>query len=483
MKTEKTMKRILLFLLAAGMLVSLAAFAGCRKQNPASENTKETGASTEPTTDRSEESCDIPENVQFDGKTFTFAVYENVNANNLMLSDTEQGDILNDSIISRQNQTETRFGITLKQVIYTDSLAQFRNPILNNMDAFSVANVRCIHALTLWQEDLLTLPGTLPYIDTGKDYWNQSINDSISVCGVNYVYIGDMMISIYDLTYALLFNKELQAQYQLESPYTLVDEDRWTVEAMYEMMQLVSGDGAPDGSKIWGYTAHSKQVLPNFWIAAGEMSVKKDESDVPYLAMGTERFRNLIDRVFEITWDADLFKKPADETVSDVPIDIIELFSSNHSLFMDTSFYYIQQLAGLNADFGVIPYPMMNEDQSQYYSRVSYYNAPVIPVTNPETEMTGAVLEYFNYISHRDVVPVYYDKIIKLQSSPDSDSYRMLDLIFQSRVVDIGDTMLCDQIRDGFVYDMFRTNDRNLSSKLASAQSVLDKLLQKLPQT
>ena len=156
------------------------------------------------------------------------------------------------------------------------------------------------------------------------------------------------------------------------------------------------------------------------------------------------------------------------------------MFASGHSLFIDTSFYYIMQINSLTSDFGVIPYPKYDSEQKNYYSRLSYYNAPVIPKIGANTEKVGAVLEYFNYASRAVIVPEYYDRILKVRSVSDERSSEMLDLIFRTRVTDIGDTTLCDDIRDGFVYEMFRENDRNLLSKLPEAQAAVNKLVASL---
>ena len=159
-----------------------------------------------------------------------------------------------------------------------------------------------------------------------------------------------------------------------------------------------------------------------------------------------------------------------------------KLFTDNQLLFMDCSFFYAQLLRSMETDFGIIPYPKYNEDQDRYYSRVSYYNAPVIPISNDRPELVGAVLEYFNYASSETVIPAYYDTVLHGKVVRDEESREMLDIIFNSRVVDIGDTTLCADIRDGKVFTMFKNEDNNLSSKLPSLEKVMDKFLSKMPE-
>lgn len=101
--------------------------------------------------------------------------------------------------------------------------------------------------------------------------------------------------------------------------------------------------------------------------------------------------------------------------------------------------------------FGIIPYPKYDEEQKDYCARVSYYMPPMIPITNTNLELVGAVLEEANYRAKKNITPAYYDITLKGKYSRDPESISMLDLIFSSRVIDLGDTLFCSNVRDGFV--------------------------------
>ena len=190
----------------------------------------------------------------------------------------------------------------------------------------------------------------------------------------------------------------------------------------------------------------------------------------------------MFNKIFDITYGAKTYYKPSDVDLYDVPESCIKLFRDNQLLFMDASFYYVQQLRSMETDFGIIPYPKYDENQDRYYSRVSYYNAPIVPVTNQNLELTGAVLEYFNYASSQTVIPAYYDVVLYGKVIRDEESRDMLDIIFDSRVVDIGDTTLCGAIRDGIFFGMFNSEDNNLASKIPNMQTVVDEFVSKIPE-
>jgi hypothetical protein len=94
--------------------------------------------------------------------------------------------------------------------------------------------------------------------------------------------------------------------------------------------------------------------------------------------------------------------------------------------------------------------------------------------------MTGAIFEALNAESYRTVLPTYLDTILKIRNTRDEESARMLELMFDSFVVDIGDTIMCAIIRDGFIANMFNTNNRDFASAIERnsprIQTELDKM-------
>ena len=167
----------------------LAETSACGSTSPDTpDNTNPTDTTSSDVTTRDPASvCDIPDDVRFDGETFTFAIYENANTNNHMLVDEEDGDTMNDAMFKRRRMTEERFGITLEELVYDDNPSKFRTPILAGDNSFDIGNIRCTDALSFWQDGIITPASELPYVDIDKSYWNRSFNDSLTLCGQQYI--------------------------------------------------------------------------------------------------------------------------------------------------------------------------------------------------------------------------------------------------------------------------------------------------------
>jgi len=248
---------------------------------------------------------------------------------------------------------------------------------------------------------------------------------------------------------------------------------------MKPVINDLNGDGIMDGNDRYGYLANPKEVLPNFWIAAGAFSVGKDGGDIPYLAMGNEKFINAFDKTFSMLWDTGAYY--LGKGGPDIPLYAIEMFSNNQSLFMDTTFFVIEQMRSAETEFGIIPYPKYDETQQEYVSRIEYYMAMQVPVSNPDPARAGIMLEALNSYSAKTIIPAYYEIALKTKYARDDESSEMLDLIMRTLVVDIGDTTLCDKIRDAFMASMFEKNNRDLVSKIESTEKIIQKFIDKIP--
>ena len=106
------------------------------------------------------------------------------------------------------------------------------------------------------------------------------------------------------------------------------------------------------------------------------------------------------------------------------------MFVEGHGLFIQDELTAMDYFREMEDDFGIVPNPKYNEDQKEYYQRVRPYVAMfAIPATIPDEEKTGAVLEYWAWLSHYTTLPAYYEITIKQKRTRDEDAIEMLDII------------------------------------------------------
>lgn len=451
-------------------LLLLLASCGNSAEVETSSNTDQ-GSAESVETETVEIVPDLPDDLKFSGSSFTFGVLDNPNARNPIVMEELTGEVLNDAQYNTIHASEERLDITINEYLIDEgypATGKIRQLVQAGDDVIQVANLYCAAAPVMLTDGYALDYNSIPYIDLERSWWDQSVNSSLLLGDMRYAAIGDLSITTHDFTFILLFSKDMINQNDLDNPYDLVTEGRWTMDKMAEMMEVVTvdsnGDGAFTEEDTYGYLGTIKNVLPSFWIGAGEVTIGLNDSGVPEMSMKDERFVNVIEKVFAITYDNNA--RFLSKLANDVNEENIGLFQENKGLFMDCSLFWVTALRDMEADFGIIPYPMYDENQDSYYARVSYLMTPIIPITNGNLELTGAVLETTNYLARQYITPAYYEISLKGKYSRDAESVEMLDLIFANRVLDLGDTIFCPNVRDGFFASMYSNNQRDLMSQL-----------------
>ena len=477
-------KRTLALLLLAAMLAACAA-----KDNTTIADTENPAVDTEsvPEVTETTEVPDLPADLSFDGATFTFGVVDNPNGRNPIVMEELTGEALNDAQYNTVQQTNDALNVVVAETILTGGYPAAQDVIklvTAGDDLIQVANIYCAAIPQLLSGGYVMSYNDVPYIDLRKTWWDQKVSENLVISDIRYAVNGHLNITTHDLTYCLVFSKDQIADNGLENPYDLVRDGKWTMDKMAEQMVAVTrdanGDGTFDEKDNYGYASAIKMTLPSFWIGAGEKTITLNDAGIPSLTMDGERFHNVIEKIFAITYDnGTRYQNKADDY--DIPTECKDLFVGDRALFMDCSLFYVAALRDMETDFGILPYPKYDEAQAEYCSRVSYFMPAVMPATNRNLELVGAVLEYINYRAKENITPAYYDITLKGKVSRDEESVEMLDIILDNRVVDLGDTLFCASVRDGFFTAMYRSNNHDLASVLqkneASMQKAIDDMV------
>ena len=310
-------------------------------------------------------------------------------------------------------------------------------------------------------------------INLHGDAWIQWVNDIIKINGELFFAFSDAILSLYDFTHMMLFNTKVLERYNITTtPYDYVDTDTWTYDNMYTMMrkcsQDLNGDGKYTQDDMYGYVCPPYSVLANFWISAGAKSVDKIPGQGYFIfdLRGDSHFDDVYRRVFEMFSKTNVMRYPTNDVNRYYDEDVT--FQTNHALFADHTFYSISQLREMESDFGIVPYPKWDENQEQYYSRVEAGTKTwgVLYIQDPE--FTGTMIEALALDSHEHLIHTYYDVTLQLKLTRDDKSIDMLDLIRKTMTYDPGDTLFCDEVRNGIFSGVFKNDNRNLASLLES---------------
>lgn len=353
------------------------------------------------------------------------------------------GEGMNDAVYYRNLKIEEDYGFVIKMEAYSETVNEHtpdetvRKSVLSNSDEYDLLLGHMIYVGSMVTSNNVLLNwNLLPYVDFDKPYWNRNAYNAFSVGDKSYMALSDMCVSSNDNAHCMVFNKDLAEAYNVGSLYDLVYANEWTYDKFIEVIADVSndmdGNGIYDEKDRYGYLLGGDSSMIN-WMYAADCSVtRKDENNIPYLALYSERTVSAYEWLYNLMHTDDIYM-----TSSWVELDGVNMFSANQALIMSTQIAMFEHLRSMDSDFGVLPFPKFDAEQENYAHYVDGHSTVMaIPKTVSDFERTGIFLEAISYEGFRQVLPVYYDVILTTKYMRDQDSKNMLEIVYNSRAFD-----------------------------------------------
>ena len=472
------MKKILAILIIAAVCAGL--LLACAEETPLEEAGRGADVADEPAEDEGPPPRIEPNlpDVYFEGFTFTFLSHREESDDwyqpdpREIIAETETGAPINDAVFRRNAILSERYGFELDLVTNTDAVSILRRAVTAGDDLYGAVLLFNNHAPNAVQGGLLADVGMLTYVDWDKPWWDNAIK-GMSVLGRNFLLAGDLMILDNEATNAIIFNKDLMRDLGRPLPYDLVDAGEWTLGAMEEMMRGAAADldgsgvMTADGSR-WGFVTYD-DALHAFLVGGGGALAEKDENDVPVMSFATERNVLIFDRAMDImlsdyTLNIQRDVDPGGDGNPNWTRTIRTTFEEDRALFMWVRMRVVEKFRGMESDFGILPIPKFDAGQPEYRSVVNPWTGVMlgVPITVSDPERTSIILEAMSAESRYTLQPAYYDIVLTRQFARDEESEAMLDLIFSTRVYDIGAVYNFATVFGNYIYLHARGNNRNI---------------------
>lgn len=485
--------KIFTFILLAAMLTQI--LAACGGTNDSTETTtttgaavvaddsadtgNETGGSTKLGFQVSNVKEDIPSDANFNGQKFTILVAdpnEKVWTYTNMVVAEETGDTIDDAYYRRNRLIEERLNIEIAQKTTAVGSMQgdFRKEVESGSGGFDIALVHYNDAAKLATNNYCVPLEEIPYIDLDKPWWDQGSRRDLSIANQNYLMASDLSIGDNDNTWLIYFDKQHIQDLNLEMPYNLVNEGKWTFDKMLEMMKTaeydIDGDGRITDKDRYGFLTHGENYA-GMWIAAGQRLITKNSDDMPEISFGDEVFTSVWSKIIEIMNDKSC-KNDNTEFISTG-------LANGQTLFGTEILKFVRNYRENEREFGIIPMPKFDEQQESYHTYVAV-SAPllIVPKSSPDLETVGIIVEAMAAEGHRTILPAYYETAIAGKFVRDEESIEMLDIAFATRMYDLGVVFdwgtMSSQLKN-----LGNKNDGNVASLLekrgASMQAAMDK--------
>ena len=412
------------------------------------------------------------------------------------------GDAVNDALHERNQKVAEVLNIDFKTVLIgsgskgksgEDSIARVRQFCTAGDDTYFVYGTKSSYASTFLSEGLLNSWEKVPVIDLDKPWYNERANKVFTVNNRVFNVYGDAMATNLVSPWCMVFNKDVAKEWNVPDLYQIVRDGKWTMDKLYEITSGIykdaNGDGTKDAEDVYGFYTDKWATIDAFMQSHDLYACSKDKNDYPVINELSEKTVNSIDSIYRLYWES-----PGTYVYTVAAYEHTEKFITGTGLICPIYIEYLyQHFRDMEAEYGVLPYPKLDDGQNEYktYS-LSRYGCYILPKTTVDKryEIIGYTLETLNAYSHQLLRPAIYDVALNYKGLRDADSFEMMDLILASRVYDYStciESVSAFKIVPGKMYrNIIAAKGKDIASWYASnfesSKKVLDELVVTLSQ-
>ena len=352
-----------------------------------------------------------------------------------MMAEEETGDLVNDAVFQRNLAIEEAYNLTFDMFESEPNVGadMIKNFVLSGDTTYQLYQATQHHGLPqMILNDYFVDWTQMEAIKFDRPYWNTKGVKDLNFGGKIYTIGGDINLVTYNSTNCILFNKKLFDDLGIDYPYQDVYDKTWTIDKMIEIVK--QGYADLNGDTEWdantdrvGFSGWGHEMLFGIYVGLGGKTLVNDENDLPALALEGERNVKIIDKIIEIFDGTNAYVNFTDYNLDK------SAFREGRMLMDDNFITGVSQNRDSEFDIGLLPYPMLDTEQGEYYSRAANIaHLSYIPTTNTNLKDTGIILEGMAIQSYNTVRPTYYDVTLSLKEAADEETLDMVDIVLGS---------------------------------------------------
>ena len=431
------MKKVLAILLLLCMLVpTLVACFG-----------NEQGAEVESTSENQVETLPLPEaDPSWAGKEYSILFRESY-AYEIVYDDTQAGAVINDAIYQRNTAVENLYGVKfvyypVKGSFEEGMLAPINNTVMSGDDTYSlVSGMQYRLAPNATTGNFLDWY-KLPHINLAAEWWDKDYLDAASYNNHTYVAAGPLSLTyLYSCT-AMFMDQDIvnnTIEGGTSEVYGKVADGTWTYEAFYNYVSQCTvnlGDDTWGVEDQYGFAANHNTAIDAFVFAFDQpFTTRTSKGGLKLVsANGNEKMINIANEMHELynTSGNGLNQSNAFDGGTDDEIHIGMLMKGK-AAFTASHLEKASRLRTTDVNYGILPYPKWDTDQTSYYSNtIDFCSVFAIPTTVRDQEFVGAVTEALAYYSNIYVKDALYNTVLKYRDAQDVESSNSVDIIINN---------------------------------------------------
>lgn len=478
-------KRWLTLCLAA--MLAASAMTACGKTETETDKTADTAESAETDTESAETDAEkyvadyLPEK-KYDGYEYRIVDYEEYPLH----CEEATGSVIDDAIYERNLLAAEEFDIKFSQTTYpyakfSEVGAMLKQSGRAQSDDYDLYFVVFPDAYTALSEGAMPPASALPYTDPTKPWYYRAVNEGLYIDGVQL-----MAYTAFDKNpggKCLLFSQKIFDDLGEAYPYASVEDGTWTYDRFYTLIEKAAadldGDGNVNESDRFGFITSTDDYTDFTYYGSGQ-KLMDFASGTPVINQSEQLFDMYLKAAEYLTKDRvvlDVYKMYGMATESHAKG--LAIFTAGHAMFTQTNVSNLVRLGDMEDDYGLAPYPKWTEAQAQYYCGMDGSRIAVPSTGSADLERVSVVKEYLSVESLNINYPAYYEVSLKNRYVRDTESIRMMEIITDSVMYDMGCALDYEAVRGPWM-TCLQNGDTNFASavekNLAKAEKVIDKL-------
>ena len=382
--------------------------------------------------------------------------------------DVENGEPVNDALYRRDRMLSEYYDIDLKYTIeqndYDGSLVSTaKNNLLADEVGFDLILSSIGQALPqLIGEGYAYDFNQVDSIDLTKEWWNKNEVKDLTINGKLHMATGDITTRSVVASWLMAFNKELFDEYQIDIPYQMVYDGKWTIDRLSEIIKDrqidLDGDSkitkddfvglAPEGGTFWIY------------YTAGGLTTVELKDSTPVITCMSQKSYDAIDKMISIL--------SGDHTLKMKEVyDANNMFKNDQALFLSCAACDLSFLREMESEYGLLPLPKLSENQESYYTPVNtgVGTAAIIPINVSDIDKTGTIIDTYAALSRYTSMIAQYETTMQQKQARDEDSIQMLKLAVESVTYDFSAVYGWSSLI-GIINESIKNGTNNYASEL-----------------
>lgn len=399
------------------------------------------------------------------------------------LVEGETGDVLDDAKYAMQRTVEEALNVSLSEDVSTghwDMSTHIQSLIMAGDTTFDIVSMMDYFAVPVAMENIFLPIDGVEGIHLEEAYWG-NFGDQLRIGDSQYFAPVSCSLTGFRRAACMVMNLRLAGQYDIEIPYDDVRAGTWTWDDLLALegiaIEDINGDGVFDANDQFTFDTTDMRHLPiSAWIGADIDFVAPDAAgQLAVTVYDNEKFYDVFDRARNLVCSGNnnlLFG-----CSSSTNIYSTGLFENGRALLAFAQLRNLEVLREMEDDFAILPTPKYDEAQEDYRTYTYDLQYFCIPVTQDDVELSAVVIDALSCVGYYDLLPVYKETVLKDKFARDETSKEMLQLIFDTRVQNLGGVYLYNEFGDQYIFNDILESGKGIASTLEKQKKKMDKKL------